>query len=205
MGKQITKTISYRLQFIDSARFTANSLSNLVNNIAEGIHRITCKHGHDDKKCETCRINYKDCEYFLQYRNFKDNLKKYKCSCCNKNYQKKFDEKLKERFFNTCNNYSHLNIEDVTDADYSHTKRVCKDFEIKPFGENPNLYVQGNTLLLADVFGNFRNVCLKIYELDPTRFLTASVLAWQEALKKTKVKLGLLTDNDMLLMVEKRY
>ena len=125
MGKQITKTISYRLQFIDSARFTANSLSNLVNNIAEGIHRITCKHGHDDKKCETCGINYKDCEYFLENTNFKDNLKKYKCSCCNKNYQKKFNEKLKERFFNTCkfsnynnNKFSLLLRKDVYPYEY---------------------------------------------------------------------------------------
>ena len=50
--KEITKNISYILQFIDSTRFQANSLSNLVNNLSEGIHRIKCKFGHDDKKCE---------------------------------------------------------------------------------------------------------------------------------------------------------
>ena len=55
------------------------------------------------------------------------------------------------------------------------------------------MYVQSNTLLLADVFENFRNMCLKIYELDPTQFFTASGLAWQGALKKSKVKLDLLT------------
>ena len=99
--------------------------------------------------------------------------------------------------------YSHLNMEDITDADYVHTKRVCKDFEIKNLGEYHDLYVQSNTLLLADVFENFRNMCLKIYELDPAKFLSAPGLAWQAALKKTKVKLDLLTDIDMLLMVEK--
>ena len=57
--------------------------------------------------------------------------------------------------------------------------------------------------MLADVFGNFRNMCLKIYDLDPARFLAAPGLAWQTILKKTKVKLDLLTDIDMLLMVEK--
>ena len=57
--------------------------------------------------------------------------------------------------------------------------------------------------MLADVFENFRNMCLKIYELDPAKFLSAPGLAWQAALKKTKVKLDLLTDIDMLLMVEK--
>ena len=56
IGEKITKIISYRLQFIDSTRFMACSLSNLVNNFAEGIHKIKCKHKHDDKKCETCGI-----------------------------------------------------------------------------------------------------------------------------------------------------
>ena len=82
-------------------------------------------------------------------------------------------------------------------------KGVCKDIAIKKLGEYYDLYAQGNALLLADVFQNFRNVCLKIYELDPVKFLSASGLAFQAALKKTKVKLDLLTDIDMLLMVEK--
>ena len=57
--------------------------------------------------------------------------------------------------------------------------------------------------MLADVFENFQNMCLDIYELDPANFLSAPGLAWKAALKKTKVKLDLLTDIDMLLMVEK--
>ena len=65
------------------------------------------------------------------------------------------------------------------------------------------MFVQRNTLLLADVFENSRNMCLQIYELDPAKFLSAPGLAWQAALKETKVKLDLLTDLDMLLMVEK--
>ena len=62
------------------------------------------------------------------------------------------------------------------------------------------MYVQSDTLLLADVFENFRNMCINLYELDPAKFLSAPGLAWQAALKKTKVKLDLLTDIDMLLM-----
>ena len=54
-------------------------------------------------KCETCGIKYKYCDCFLEYINFKDNLIEYKCLCCNKNPQQKFDEKLKERFLNTYN------------------------------------------------------------------------------------------------------
>ena len=65
------------------------------------------------------------------------------------------------------------------------------------------MYVQSDTFLLADIFENSRNTCLKIYELDPAKFLSAPGLAWQAALKKTKVKLDLLTDIDMLLKVEK--
>ena len=67
------------------------------------------------------------------------------------------------------------------------------------------MYVQKETLLLADVFHNFRNACLEIYELDPARFFTAPGLPWQVDLKKTKVKLDLLTKIDMLLMVEKYF
>ena len=65
------------------------------------------------------------------------------------------------------------------------------------------MYVQSYTLLLADVFENFRNMCINIHELDPAKFFSALGIAWQAALKKSKVKLDLLTDIDMLLMVEK--
>ena len=88
------------LQFIDSARFMASSLSNLFNNLSEGVHRTKCKLGHDDKKCETCGFKYKYCECFLEYMNFKDDLIEYQYLCWNKHYQHKFNEKLKERFFN---------------------------------------------------------------------------------------------------------
>ena len=63
--------------------------------------------------------------------------------------------------------------------------------------------VQFNTFLLADVFESFRNMCLDKYGLDPAHFLSEPGLAWQACLKKTKVELELLTDIDMLLMVEK--
>ena len=79
----------------------ASSLSNFVNNLSEGIHRIKCKFEHDDKKSETCGIKYEYCNCFPEYTNFKYNLIEYKCLSCNKNYQHKFDGKLKERFFNS--------------------------------------------------------------------------------------------------------
>ena len=151
----------------------ASSSSNLVNNLSEGILKIKCKYGHDDKKCETCGIKYKDYNCFLECTNFKDDLVGYKCFCCNKN-NKKIDENLKKQFFNTYkfsnhdrnkfilllrkgvspyeymddwekfnetslpgkeDFHSHLIMEDITDADYMHAKRVCKDFEIKKLVE----------------------------------------------------------------------
>ena len=87
----------------------ASSLSNLVNNFSEGIHRIKCKYRHDDKKWDTCRIKHKYCNCFLEHLNFKDDLIEYKCLCCNKNYQHKFDEKLKEQYFNTYKFSNHGN------------------------------------------------------------------------------------------------
>ena len=97
--------------------------------------------------------------------------------------------------------YSNLNIENVEDIDYRHGNNVFKRFKLKNLGQYHHLFVQSDTLLLADVFENFRNTCLKVYELDPAHFLSLPGLAWQACLKKTNVKLELLTDYDMLLMV----
>ena len=112
----------------------------------------------------------------------------------------KFDENTlppKEAF------YSNLNLEDISDEDYAHAQKVWDVFEINNLGEYHDLYVQSDTLLLADIFENFRNMCLNIYELDPVYFVSAPGLAWQACLKKTEVKLELLTDYDMILMIEK--
>ena len=65
-----------------------------------------------------------------------------------------------------------------------HIKRICKDFLIRYLGEYNHFHVQTSALLLADVFENFRNIWLEIYELDPAEFLSALGLAWQEALEK---------------------
>ena len=155
----------------------ASSLSNLVKNLAEIIHEVKCKNEHDDKKCETCGIKYKDCENYL---NVKRNLIQYKCLSWNKNYPKIFDKNLKKRSANTyklANHdikkfilllskgvylyeqidhlgkfndtslpeidvfYSHLNMEDNTDADYIHTEGVCKDFKITNLGVYHDLCV----------------------------------------------------------------
>ena len=85
--------------------------------------------------------------------------------------------------------YNELTLEHISDKDYLHAQ--CHD-----------LYVQTDTLLLADIFENFRDKCIEIYGLDPSYFLSAPGLAWQACLKMTNVNLELLTDIDMLLMIE---
>ena len=96
-------------------------------------------------------------------------------------------------------------MEDISDIDYRHANNVFKVFKLENLGDYHDLYIQSDTLLLADVFNNFRDVfemCLKEYELDPAHFLSLPGLAWQACLKKTNIELELLTDYDMLLMVE---
>ena len=97
--------------------------------------------------------------------------------------------------------YSSLNMENIADVDYRHTKRVFKNLNNKNLGDYHDLYVQSDTLMLADVVENFRNKCIEIYELDSAHFLSAPGLAWQNCLKKSEVKLELLSENDLLSMV----
>ena len=100
--------------------------------------------------------------------------------------------------------YSNLNLENISNEDYAHTQKVWEVFEIKNRAEYHDLYVQSDTLLVADVFENFRDKCVEIYKLDPAYFVSASGIVWQACLKKAEVKLKLITDYDMLLMIEKR-
>ena len=79
---------------------------------------------------------------------------------------------------------------------------LIKRFKLENLGQYHDLYVQSDTLLLADVFENFRDMCIKEYELDPAHFLSLPGLAWQVCLKKTNIELELLTHYDILLMVE---
>ena len=94
-------------------------------------------------------------------------------------------------------------MEDIDVIDYRHGNNVFRSFKLENLGDYHDLYVKSDTLLLADVFENFRNMCIKVYELDPPDFVLLPGLAWQAFLKKTNIELELLTDYDMLLMVEK--
>ena len=93
-------------------------------------------------------------------------------------------------------------MENIDDIDHRHGNNMFNKFNLNNLGEYYDLYVQSDTLLLADVFENFRNKCLEVYELDPGHFLSLPRLTWQACLKKTNIELELLIDYDMLLMVE---
>ena len=94
-------------------------------------------------------------------------------------------------------------MEDITDVDYRHAKRAFKIFNNKNIDEYHDLYFQSDVLLHSDIFENFRDKCIEIYELDPAHFLSAPRLAWEACLKKDRNKIKLLTDIDMLLMGKK--
>ena len=83
--------------------------------------------------------------------------------------------------------YSELNLEGISDEDCTHALKVWEVFEIRNRGEYHDLYVQSDTLLLADVFEKFRDKCIEIYGLDPSYFLSAPGLAWQACLKNKQM------------------
>ena len=217
--------INYKTKFIDSCRFMSSSLSKLVDHLSEGIHNNKCSDCESNldfikMKNEKLLLKCFNCNSYYKKKFNKDLIKKSKntYSFCNNDLNKfvlllrkgvypyeymdsweKFNETSlpsKEDF------YSNLNMEDIDDIDYRHGNNVFKGFKLENLGDYNDLYVQSHTLLLADVFNNFRDMCIKKYELEPAHFLSLPGLAWQACLKKTNIELELLADYDMLLMVE---
>ena len=203
----------------------SSSLSKLVDNLSEGIHNNKCA----DCKSNLDYIKTKNEKLILECYNCKQRYRKKfnkelikgfasTYEFCNNDLNKfvlllrkgvypyeymdnweRFSEislPRKEDF------YSNLNMEDISDIDYRHANNVFKRFKLESLGDYHDLYVQSNTLLLADVFNNFRDMCIKEYELDPAHFLSLPGFAWKACLKKNNIELELLTDYDMLLMVE---
>ena len=117
-------------------------------------------------------------------------------------YMDDWDRFNEEKLPNKSGFYSSLNMEDISEVDYRHATKVFNEFNIENLREYHDLYVQSDTLLLADAFESFRNLCTETYQLDPAYFLSLPGLAWQACLKRTGVKLELISDIDMLLMID---
>ena len=99
--------------------------------------------------------------------------------------------------------YKSLNDESIKQTDYEHAQKVWNVFNCKTIGDYHDLYLKTDVVLLADVFQNFRKVCMNAYKLDPLHYYTAPGLSWDALLKLTKIDLELLTDIDQHLFIEK--
>ena len=202
--------ITYKIKFINSYRFMSMPLSKLTDNLSEGIHNNNCA---DCRSCldfvrstknEKLIVKGFNCETYYRKKFNKELIKIFASTYefCNKDLNKFILSLRKgvypyeymdnrERFNEMSvpskeSLYSNLNIENIEDIDYRHGNNVFKRFKLKSLGEYHDLYVQSDTLLLADVFENFRKTCLKVYELDPAHFLSLTGLAWQACLKKNE-------------------
>ena len=201
-GNDKATKISCKIKFIDSCRFMSTSLSNLVSNLSEGLHNdgcLDCKSfldymtAKDEQlffRCFTCKKNYEkdfNKELIQRFANIYEfcngDLNKFILLLRKGVYPYEYIDSW-ERFNETSLPdkealYSNLSMEDITAVDYKHAKRVFKNLSNKNVGDYHDFYVQSDTLLLPYVFENFRNMCIKVYELDPANFLSAPGLAWQ--------------------------
>ena len=176
----VEKPITHTIKFIDSFRFMGTSLSKLVNNLPETAFQNVGKYYTKEKLDLIKRKGVYPYEYMDSIERFKETMLP-----------------LKESF------YSSLSDEHISDEDYEHAKKVWDAFEMKSLEDYHELYNKTDVLLLADVFENFRGICSLNYGLDPAHYYTSPGLAWDACLKMTEVKLDLLSDVDMLLMIEK--
>ena len=199
--------MTYKIKFIDSYRFMSTSSPKLVDNLSDVIHNNKCLNyksclDYMRTKNEKLILKYFNCKTYYEKDFNKELIKRFSNTYefCNKNLNKfilllrkgvypyeymdnweRFDETSlpnKESF------YSSLNTENIDDIDYIHGNNVFKRFKLKNLREYHDLYIQSDTLLLADVFESFRNTCIKVYELNPAHFLSLPGLTWQACLKK---------------------
>ena len=170
----------FKIVFKDSLKFMASSLEALVNNLPDGsLNNL-------NKYFTSKQVKLLKQKGFFPY-DYMDSIEKLKDS--KPPPQKAF--------------YSKLTGKGINNYNYNHVLNVWKTWNMKTFKEYLELYNITDVLLLADVFENFRDICLKNYGLDPVYYYTAPGLAWDAMLKMTKINLELLSNIDMLLMIEK--
>ena len=170
----------FKIVFKDSMKFLNSSVAALVNNLPEdGFKNL-------EKYFKTEQIKLLKQKGFYPYE-YMDSIEKLKDT-----------EPPPQQAF-----YSKLSGHGINNYCYKHVLNVWKTFKMKTLKEYHEVYNITDVLLLADIFENFRDLCLKNYGLDPVYYYTAPGLAWDAMLKMTKINLELLSDIDMLLMVEK--
>ena len=174
------KDKTFDIVFKDSLKFMSSSLGALVNNLPKDAF-INLNKYYTPEEAELIKQ-----KGFYPYE-YMDSEEKFK------------DTKLPPRKAF----YSKLSGRGITEKDYKHACNVWNTFNMKTFKEYHELYNETDVLLLADVFENFRDLCLKIYGLDPVYYFTAPGLAWDACLKITNIDIELLSENNMLLMFEK--
>ena len=174
----VEKKKEIELRFIHSFKFMSSSLDSSTTNLVRGSQ---CLFGFEEYTSKQYELLVRKGIYPYEYMSSWDRFE-----------ETKFPPK--EAF------YSKLNMSGVSSENYEHARSVWKEFEIKNLGEYHDLYLKTDVILLANVFEAFREVCLKNYGLGPAHFYTAPGLAWKACLKKTKIRLELLLDPDMLLM-----
>ena len=175
-----TKNKFFKIVFKDSMKFLLSSVEALVNNLPKDGFKNLDKYFTPEQARLIKQKGFFPYEYL-------DSIEKLK------------DPKLPPlKAF-----YSKLTGRGITEKNYNHALNVWKTFNMKTLKDYLKLYNETDVLLLADVFENFWDLCLKIYGLDPTHYYTSPGLAWDACLKLTGVELELLSDIDMLLMVEK--
>ena len=168
------------LRFIDGFKFMASGLDSLTRNLVKGGEKLFGFENYSQLQYELLtRKGVYPYEYMSSWDKFKESLPPI------------------EAF------YSKLNMSKISEDDYQHVQQVWKEFGIHNPGDYHDLYLRTDVVLLANVFEAFRDACLKHYSLDPAHFYTAPGLAWKACLKKTRVRLELLTNPDMLLMFER--
>ena len=173
------KTIEdkFKIRFVDTFRFMSASLATLVSNLTK--FKFTNEIFGDLAN----KITRKGV-YPYDYTN-----------CV---------EKLNDSFLPSKDKfYNKLTDEHISDNDYAHALNIWSSFRCKTLGDYSDVYLKSDVTLLADVFENFRNICFDTYKLDPSWYYTTPALTFDAMLKYTGVELELLTDYDMLLMVEK--
>ena len=174
------KEVERDIIFIDSFKFMAASLDSLVKNLPKESFKNLTEFYQGDELNLLLRKGVFPYDWFDSFNRLSaDNLPP------------------KEAF------YSILNDSGISEEDYKHAQNVWEIFDMKTMRDYHDLYLKSDVLLLSDVFENFRDVCLDNYRPDPAFYYTAPGLAWDACLKITKVRLELLTDYDILMMVEK--